>query len=705
MGRRLGALIVVVAVALTARVVGTSAMRQPDGTVRPVSSDSHYYLRRIVATYQNFPHVPDRDAGLGCPEGTVPPWPGGIERLTAGLAHLVLPASAPVRDVERLAAWTPVVAGVVTAAATWALATAWLGALAGLLAGLLLGLLPLHIWYTAFGFVDHHMLLGLWLAALAWSVDALLDRPARRETLLLGVILGLGHALMTEAWIAELVVTAAALLTATTALPAGPDRRGVLRAMVLAVGLGALLATPVIVQAPYFVHGLVAPHAPSRFTLWLLGGFVAALTAGLAGIGPDADKRSRALALAALTGAAAVALAALTDTDMRHAFAALLDFSGRAGMVATIEESKPFWRQPLPQPFFVLGGAVVLLPLLPLGFAHLPPLRRHWLIWLYVATAALALLQTRFGLVFAVPYVLAWSAVLTLQAVVLRRTLAVLGALSVLTLVPPLVEADHWSAHEESVWRMLVWMRDRLPPPSTGNRCVLAPWDVGHKILHVTGQPVIASNFTELKERDALQDAMRVLLASDFARAEPVLQRRQVRWLWTMATPWSVLTANAEEIGMQRPDLEHALAYVGTRLLLDAGTARGSAVGTGTLRRVHVSPLELPSLWQGQVRGPLREIALFERVRGARLVGQAPAGTLVTATVEIKHPGPPAFVFRQVGQADAAGRFTLQVPYATQDMPYGLVARSPWRVTFGGQTRDVQVPERAVQEGANVTIP
>ena len=57
--QRWAALLVVVAVALAARVVGTSALRLPDGGVRPVSSDSHYYLRRIVATYQQFPHVPD----------------------------------------------------------------------------------------------------------------------------------------------------------------------------------------------------------------------------------------------------------------------------------------------------------------------------------------------------------------------------------------------------------------------------------------------------------------------------------------------------------------------------------------------------------------------------------------------------------------------------------------------------------------------
>jgi len=707
--QKLAALTVVLAVALTARVVGTSAMRLPDGGVRPVSSDSHYYLRRIVATYQDFPHVPTQDSGLSCPNVAVPPWPGGVERITAGLAHVLLPANAPTRDIERFAAWMPVVAGVLTALAAWALATAWLGTLAGLLAGLLLGLLPLQIWYTAFGFLDHHMLLGLWLTALIWAVDRLLHRPQRREILVLAVILGVPHGLMTEAWIVALVTVSAALLTGTRALPAGPERRKVLIALVLAVNAAALVALPFILQSPYYLYNLVGADAPSRFSLWFLGGLGAALFAGLAAIGPQADRRFTALAVAAGVGAASVAVAAALDLGMRAALAAVAGFSGRAGIVATIEESKPFWRHPMPRPLLVFGAAILLLPVLPLGLAKLPQLRRTWLIALYICTAALALLQTRFGLIFAVPYVLAWAGVLTLQAPRFAKSLAVLATLGALTLLAPLLMTEHWSQHEESVWRTLVWMRDRLPPPSqTGQRCFLGPWDVGHKVLHVTGQPVIASNFTELGLRDALRDTTRVLLAKDFKQIEPLMQERQVRWVWSMATPWPVVQANAEEIGLPPPNLADALQFLGTRLLLNAGTAQlhgdKAVLGTGTLRRIHVSPLELQSIWQGQVKGPLREIALFERVKGARIVGHAQPGARVTATLEAKHPGATAFTSQQVAIVAADGTFSLQVPYATEGMPYGLVAKTPWRVQVGEKMQEIQVPEAAVQTGAEVSL-
>ena len=166
-----------------------------------------------------------------------------------------------------------------------------------------------------------------------------------------------------------------------------------------------------------------------------------------------------------------------------------------------------------------------------------------------------------------------------------------------------------------------------------------------------------------------------------------------------------MLAANADEIGQPRPSRAEAQAYAGTRLLLDAGTAHGASAATGTLRRIHVSPLELPSLWRGQVPGPLREIALFEHVAGARLVGQAPPGTQVTATLDVKHPGAPAFAFVQVGRAGTDGRFALRVPYATQDMPFGLAARSLWRIQAGGVTQEVAVPERAVQTGADIVLP
>lgn len=278
-----------------------------------------------------------------------------------------------------------------------------------------------------------------------------------------------------------------------------------------------------------------------------------------------------------------------------------------------------------------------------------------------------------------------------------------------LTLLAPLLMTEHWSQHEESVYRTLVWMRDRLPPPQqTGQRCFLGPWDVGHKVLHVTGQPVIASNFTELGLRDALRDTTKVLLAKDFPQIEPLLQTRQVRWVWTMATPWAVVQANAEEIGLPPPNLADALQFLGTRLLLNAGTAQQDGdkllLATGTLRRIHVSPLELQAIWQGQVKGPLREIALFERVLGARITGHAQPGARVTATLEAKHPGAPPFTFQQLAIAAADGTFSLHVPYATEGMPYGLVAKTLWRVQIGEKMQEIQVTEAAVLTGAVILL-
>jgi asparagine N-glycosylation enzyme membrane subunit Stt3 len=73
--------------------------------------------------------------------------------------------------------------------------------------------------------------------------------------------------------------------------------------------------------------------------------------------------------------------------------------------------------------------------------------------------------------------------------------------------------------------------------------------------------------------------------------------------------------------------------------------------------------------------------------------------------VEIKHPGAPTFTFVQTGMTDTDGRFVLRVPYATDGMPFQLVARTPWRVVVNGVTRDVRVSEQAVQDGTDVTIP
>ncbi len=702
------------ATALTVRVLGTGLLQTAQGVVRPTSSDAHYYLRRMVQAVQTFPHLSTTDPGLTCPQGAVPPWPGGLERGVAALLHLGPAAWQNPQVVEQFAAWLPVASGVLAAWLTAALAWLWLGRRAAVAAGLISALLPLHIWYTAYSFVDHHMLLGPLVCAALWSLDLALRRPRWQSSLAIALSLGLAFALVTEAWIAMLLLVSAALLAALWGPRELPERTPRLTTLAWGVAGAGLVAVPAICNSPYFIQGLVAPHAPSRFTLWLLAGLTTTVTtiAWLAG----AQQKPRILALFAgiVAGLAVLGLALVVDPAMADAVAAAAGFSQRQGMVAAIEESRPLWSRPWPQPLVLMGGAVVLLPALPFAFQTLPQPRRVLLVAALLLLTPLGLGQVRFGLVLAVPYALAWAAILTGHMPRWPRIGIGLGALALLPLALGSTGADRWSAHEESLWRTMSWMKKHLPPPSDqGPRCVLAPWDVGHKILHVTGQPVVASNFTELRERQALRDSLQVLLAASAADAETVLAQRQVRWLWTMATPWAVWQAYASELGVPSMDLATATDALGTRLLRDAGSARAAGAGgnrqmlegTGTLRRIHQSPLELTGLFSQQLPGAVREISLYERVAGAHIRGHATAGTVVWARIQVKHPGAPAFEFAQLAIATRDERYDLRVPYATSGMPFSLQALGPWQVRVGDAAAiRVDVAESAVESGHSVEV-
>jgi asparagine N-glycosylation enzyme membrane subunit Stt3 len=71
------------------------------------------------------------------------------------------------------------------------------------------------------------------------------------------------------------------------------------------------------------------------------------------------------------------------------------------------------------------------------------------------------------------------------------------------------------------------------------------------------------------------------------------------------------------------------------------------------------------------------QLKIFEHVRGARLVGQAPPGTVVAARIMLRGvESRYAFAWTRSATADAAGRYEIVAPYASQHEPISDVAAS-----------------------------
>jgi hypothetical protein len=96
---------------------------------------------------------------------------------------------------------------------------------------------------------------------------------------------------------------------------------------------------------------------------------------------------------------------------------------------------------------------------------------------------------------------------------------------------------------------------------------------------------------------------------------------------------------------------------------------------------------------------------LYEHVAGAELVGAAPPGTRVEASLALRTEPGRALLWRTSARADADGRFSIRVPYPTRGGPPGVASEGPYVVAGGDREARVAVDEAAVRAGAKVEVP
>lgn len=617
--------VTVFAVAVGLRVAGTDALRDDRGHVAPMSADAWYYLDRTVASYRALhaePPTPEQsvfpswEPGLSCPTGTAPPWPHGLNLAGALLATAALGADAGPEAVRELVSWLPPLLGGLTCAVLVLLGARIFGLLAGSLAGLVLAVLPLPIWNTAWSTLDHHVFAGLVPLVVIWGMreGALHNRTA--SWIAAGVAMGLAHWCWTEAWFWQAALVGVGLLTSLFGLPLGDRGKG-LRGIATVAVIAAVVALPGILTAPYFLADRVAPHAPGRFTLWANGAIAAAALAALV----RRRAPSPAVLLTALGGAGLVALVSLIDPGMRDAYAATAGFAGRAGMVSLIDESKPLLARDFPQPLLLLSAAIVFAPALPLSWRSATRADQWWLgVW-FAVSLVLALLQSRFALVFAVPFSLGIATTLVggdwEQLYGRSRVLRVAVAVGLSTVLVSAATRSYHDPQRSLRHAFMAQIGEKIgPPPAAtadtaatadsadsaengGRRCMLAPWNLGHELLLIAKQPVVAHNFTEHEDRKAIADVDRFLFGP-VAGAAAILDQRKVRLVWIEARDAADLAAHRAEIG---PDAAADLRETAwLQLLLGE---RETAVKLG-LKRSWVSPLTVEITPFGDGTAPLR---------------------------------------------------------------------------------------------------
>lgn len=735
--RQLFALALVLAIAFVVRLQPWDEVFRAGrpGAALLGDTDPYYHALRAERIAERFPHVPWHDEGMNYPLGADILWPPLFDQLIASGAVVAGGGAASRADIERVAAWLPVIIGVATVGLLAAFGPVLFGDGPWLGAALLLALLPAHVEFTVLGRADQHAAELLLQTAAMLAFAALWGADPTRGRRRAGLAMGLALALSFWNWQGSALYLL--LMAACTAAWHIRDEGGESAACV-AWGLASGAGTGAVLLA----GSLLAWGKPGAlFDTSLMGvngvqvlltALVALFSLGLWGVSRLRRGRAplhRRAAEVALVAAVLLTAAAATLPGLRTGVGqGLIALTAGNPWYASIREFQPL----------LFGGAGIghelaawiprfsLLFVMPLAARAL---MRRWcerpdqraavtflLAWgtlLLVATLA----RKRFVLYLSVPAVLwAWVALSDAARRWSRRTrrrhaeLAWLaGGLAVL-MAPAAFYFSHGGLQRDptqvEVVAALEWLRQSTTP-DPARPAVFSEWDWGHLVQYFSGRPAVATPFGSDGGTGALADAADFFLATVPASAERVLERRRVSYV-LMTDP---LTQAAESVGLSPGAASSPVTIewhwlrgprvvvtpavddlVAARLYFDNGLSSRRLATLDRYRLVYEGPPTAP-----------RQVRLFEFVPGASLlVEAAPPGTLVRVETSLHTNRGRRAPWRAVALTDEQGRAVLRVPYATG--MNGVVMAAPYVVTGEGAAVRVDVAPAAVAGGQRVRV-
>ncbi len=711
-----------------------------DGAHFFCDSDPHYHVLRAARIAADYPHVPWNDPALDYPRGSEIIWPPLFDEAIATAAVAAEGEKLSWTSLERAAAMVPVLFGLILPPLVAALGASLLGGGPWLGAAFFVAVAPAQLRFSSLGRTDQHVLelvLCTWIFlsfASGWRRGA--GRAGRFRA---AVAVGAGIALSFWNWQGSalyLLVLAAATAAWTLLAPAGDEDAA---RMADGLALGSVAGALLLVASLAVWGREGALQGLSLAGVGLLQVLMVAQVAAFAGLllgvarlplGPSRGRRAACVLAAILLPLAAPMAIPAYRAEIARGLDAL---AARSGWYADIQEFQPLllsglrpWTQELGRVFHLFGlgipfmlGGVVGLAFRWRSRAGDRPAMLLLASW-GVGFLAAALLRQRFTLYAVVPMALLCQVALEDAASLLSRRLPGFGAarslawavglaLLVSTAWPPDDECPRVPAPDrERALRFLGGI-----PATEGHEAVMASWTLGHAILYYARKPVVASPFGTEGGAGAMEDFAAFYLADDPRAAEGILERRRVGFLVLENPRANVLSA--EKLASPGPPLavtlerrpEGAAMSVGPRFprlvvsrLFYLDGLGGPAPGEGLTgyRLLYEGPSRDP-------RGPSSEdrVKIYGVVPGCRLaVGAAEPGRPVIAAVKVRTNQGREFFFRTSAAADARGRATLRLPYASG--PNGEVEASDWLVESEGRRGFASPDERTVLAGGDLAL-
>ena len=701
------------------------------GAVVFPGNDPYYQVHRVFQALSAYPAIPLVDDRLDHPFGAAPIWPPAFPWLLATLAKALGRSAADPVALERLLALVIPVLGASLCMPVYGLARRILDRPGAWIAASLAVLVPAHLWYSRLGFVDHHaavtlvqvsMFLAALVAVRGGSVVWLTCALTFGMTLWNGFVLFVG---ILDVFFALLI-----------AFESDAIRRNLGRLVACAHGAAAILLLPL---AAATARATGAPWGAFAVSYLHVGALLAVAGAGL-WVWRSPRRAVRGLFLAALAGfGIGLATGALHET-VGWVFA-------RDAFMSSIQEVVPIFLRSdgsfdLSTVSIWLTRFWLVIPFLLAALASVEWRRERvdagrllLLVW-STALFLLALRQRRFAEAFAPALAILIACGLRgIQAWLIRvgeeRGLpnAIARAASAAAVVALFVAG--LGPYYERLWRNPTGLlalaeastdraRSRRVPESHRNleklrviarsapAGVMNLWPLGHRILHLTGLPVVASPFGSHVGGDSLATSTDFFLAVDEARALQILDERDLRYVVVDNDLGTVGSALISRYGSR------AAYYAKT----DPGVDGQKIEYLPPLYRTHYGRLAL--LGGAGLDGVVEPLAhfrlivdatrdheagypkVFERVEGARVkLRGAPNSSYSFRYEFVSDARRPRTIVFDV-QTDSFGRARTTLPYSSERPDLGQ--SSPWRLHHPKGIREVLVPESAVRDGAAIEV-
>lgn len=261
--------------------------------------------------------------------------------------------------------------------------------------------------------------------------------------------------------------------------------------------------------------------------------------------------------------------------------------------------------------------------------------------------------------------------------------------------------------------------RDPWKPVAKPEYSILAPWDLGHYIQYISERPTVANNFGYQLRGGGLEDSVRFLLAGKEDEVLSICERRDTRYL-VLTDVFGGLDTMGPIVGIDfvRDFTESATApdHPGGSLRMPSGRFYALASqrmyvfdGSATPDTDAITRFRLVFESKNGPGSPflppdIKYFKLFERVRGARIVGKGTPGLPVTVSVRMTTNFDRVFDYVTLTRTGPDGAFRVVVPYASEGTGYPVRAVSQYLAMNEREAAFFRVGEKDVTEGREVRI-